>query len=68
MIIPFGILWPLYCLSLLDLRLLIIPFVSCGHCIVFPSSIYDSQDTKGVITSRKSRKDRQYDGYKIPKE
>ena len=38
---PFGILWPLYCLSVLDLRLLIIPFVSCGHCIVFPSSIYD---------------------------
>ena len=36
---PFCILWPLYCLSVLDLRLLIIPFVSCGHCIVFPSSI-----------------------------
>ena len=38
---PFGILWPLYCLSFLDLRLLITPFVSFGHCIVFPSSIYD---------------------------
>ena len=38
---PFGILWPLYCLSVLDLRLLIIPFVSCGHFIFFPSSIYD---------------------------
>ena len=38
---PFGILWPLYCLSFLDLRLLITPFVSCGHCIVCPSSIYD---------------------------
>ena len=37
----FGILWPLYCLSLLDLRLLITPLVSCGHCIVCPSSIYD---------------------------
>ena len=36
---PFGFLWPLYCLSFLDLRLMIIPFVSCGHCIVFPSSI-----------------------------
>ena len=36
---PFGIMWPLYCLSFLILRLLIIPFVSCGHCIVFPSSI-----------------------------
>ena len=30
---PFGILWPLYCLSFLDLRLLITPLVSCGHCI-----------------------------------
>ena len=38
---PFGILWPLYCLSFLDLRLLITLFVSCGHCIVCPSSIYD---------------------------
>ena len=38
---PFGILWPLYCLSLLDLRLLITPLVSCGRCIVCPSSIYD---------------------------
>ena len=30
---PFGILWPLYCLSF-DLWLLITPLVSCGHCIV----------------------------------
>ena len=37
----FGILWPLYCLPFLDLRLLITPLVSCGHCIVCPSSIYD---------------------------
>ena len=37
----FGILWPLCCLSVLDLRLLITPLVSCGHCIVCPSSIYD---------------------------
>jgi hypothetical protein len=37
----FGILWPLYCLSFLDLRLLITLLVSCGHCIVCPSSIYD---------------------------
>ena len=38
---PFGILWPLYCLSFLDLRLLITPLVSCGHCIFCPFSIYD---------------------------
>ena len=30
---PFGILWPLCCLSF-DLRLLITPLVSCGHCVV----------------------------------
>ena len=32
--------WPLYCLSFLDLRLLITTLVSCGHCIVCPSSTY----------------------------
>ena len=37
----FGILWPLYCLSFFDLRLLVTPLISCGHCIVCPSSIYD---------------------------
>ena len=39
---PFGILWPLYCLSSFDLRLLVIPLISCGHCIVCPSSTYGS--------------------------
>jgi hypothetical protein len=29
-----GILWPLWCLFLFDLRLLITPLVSCGHCDV----------------------------------
>ena len=37
---PFGILWPLYCLFLYDLRLLITSLVSCGHCIACPSTIY----------------------------
>jgi hypothetical protein len=37
---PYGICWPLYCLSLFDLRILITPMVSIGHCIVFPPSIY----------------------------
>ena len=36
----FGILWPLYCLSFYDLRLLITSLVSCGHCIACPSTIY----------------------------
>ena len=34
---PFGILWPLCCLSFFGLRLLITPLVSCGHCVVCPS-------------------------------
>jgi hypothetical protein len=37
---PFGILWPLYCLFFFDLRILITPLVSFGHCIVCSSSIY----------------------------
>jgi hypothetical protein len=65
---PFGILWPLYCLSFLDLRFLFTPLVSCGHCIFCPSSIIQRpHDIKGVIRSRKSRKDRQYNGHRIPK-
>ena len=36
----FGILWPLYCLSFFDVRLLITSLVSCGHCIVCLSSMY----------------------------
>jgi hypothetical protein len=32
---PFDILWPLYCLSF-ELRLLITPFISVGHCIACP--------------------------------
>jgi hypothetical protein len=114
---PFGILWPLYFLSFLDLRFLITHLVSCGHCIVCPSSIYDfwfplwylvaivlsvlprftTSDYPfgilrplyclsflnlrflntplvscglyivGVTRNRKSRKDRKYNGHKIPK-
>jgi hypothetical protein len=37
---PSGILWPLYCLFFFDIRLLITPLVSCGHCIVCSSLIY----------------------------
>ena len=36
---PFGILWPLCCLFF-DIRILITPLVSYGHCNVCPSSIY----------------------------
>ena len=36
----FGIFWPLYCLSLLDLQLLITSLVSFGHCVVCPCLIY----------------------------
>jgi hypothetical protein len=33
----FGILWPLCCLSFFDIRILITPFGSCGHCVFCPS-------------------------------
>jgi hypothetical protein len=34
---PFGILWPLCCLSF-DVRILSTPLVSCSHCVVCPLS------------------------------
>ena len=37
---PFGIFWPLCCLFFLDLRILITPLVSFGHCVVCSSQIY----------------------------
>ena len=37
---PFGIFWPLYCLSFYALRLLITLLVSFGHCIVCPLTLY----------------------------
>jgi hypothetical protein len=37
---PFGILWPLHCLYLFDVRLLITPVVSFVHCIICTSSMY----------------------------
>ena len=33
---PFGIFWPLYCMSVFDIWLLITPLVSFGHCIPCP--------------------------------
>ena len=37
---PLGIFWPLYCLSFFDARPLISHWVSFGHSIVYPFSIY----------------------------
>jgi hypothetical protein len=37
---PFGIFWSLHCLYFFDLRLLITPLVSFGHCIACTSLIY----------------------------
>jgi hypothetical protein len=37
---PFGIFWPLCCLSFFDLRILITPLVSFVHCVVCPALIY----------------------------
>jgi hypothetical protein len=38
---PFDICWPLCCLFFFDLRILITPLVSVGHCVVCFSSIYE---------------------------
>ena len=37
---PFGIVWPLCCQFFFDIRILITPLVSFGHCVVYFSSIY----------------------------
>jgi hypothetical protein len=37
---PCGIFWPLFCLFFIDIRILITPLVSVGHCFVCSSSIY----------------------------
>ena len=44
-----GILWSLCCLSFFDLRLLMTSLVSCGYCVVCPSSIYASDDLFGIL-------------------
>ena len=36
----FGIFWPLCCLTVFDLQILITSLLSFGHCVVWPSSIY----------------------------
>ena len=46
---PFGIFWPLCCLSFFDLQILITPLVSCGHCVVCPSLIYVSDYPFGIF-------------------
>jgi hypothetical protein len=56
---PVGIFWSVCCPSFFDLRLLMTPLVSFGHC--------GPKDTDGVIKSRKSKKDGQHNDQKIPK-
>jgi hypothetical protein len=51
---PCGILWPLYCLSFVNLRFLITPVVSCDHCIVFHSSI-NRRMTENTMATRYHR-------------
>ena len=46
---PFGIFWPLCCQSFFELRLLIIPLVSFGHCVVSPSTSYASDYPFGIF-------------------
>jgi hypothetical protein len=48
---PYGIFWPLYYLSF-NIRFLVTPMVSFGHCIVCPSIYGFWLDTKGVTRNR----------------
>jgi hypothetical protein len=43
---PFGILWLLCCLFYFDSRILIIPLVSCGHCVVSSTLIDNTMATR----------------------
>jgi hypothetical protein len=77
----FGIFWPLCCLFFFDIRILITPLVSFGHCVVAKRYQRGNQnphieeeqttqwpkDTKGVIRIRISKKNRQHNGQTIPK-
>jgi hypothetical protein len=38
---PLGIFWSLCCLSFFDIRIMIAPWVSFGHCVICSSSIYE---------------------------
>jgi hypothetical protein len=55
---PVGIFWSLCCPSFFDLRLLMTPSGSFGHCVV--------RHSKGVIKSRKSKKDEHHNDQKKP--
>jgi hypothetical protein len=54
---PFVIFWPLCCLFVFDIRILITHLLSFGHCVV----CYN----KWVIRIRISKKNRQLNGQKI---
>jgi hypothetical protein len=68
---PFGICWPLCCQFLFDIRILITPLVSFGHCVVSSSSIYwiwlPLRYHLAIVLSRISKKNWQHNGQKIPK-
>jgi uncharacterized membrane protein len=73
-LLPLGIFCPLFCLSFIDLRLLITPWylLSIALSVLhwFTSSGKDKTMDKryqGVIRRRKSMKDRQNNGQKIPR-
>ena len=36
----FGVFWPLCCVTVFDIQIMITSLVSFGHCVVCPSSIY----------------------------
>jgi hypothetical protein len=56
--LPFGIFWPLYCLSFFDLRLLLRRRTD---------NTMAKRYQRVIRSSRKAKNDRQYNGQKIPK-
>jgi hypothetical protein len=80
--LPFGIFWPLYCLSFFALRLLLITLWYLLAIVLsvilrftatsdYPLRMTDNTMSKGyqrvIRSSRKAQSDRQYNGQKIPK-
>jgi hypothetical protein len=72
-LLPLGIFCPLFCLSFFDLRLLITPWYLLSIVFsvlnLFMPFYYQIIDKRyqGVIRGRKSMKDRQNNGQKIPR-
>jgi hypothetical protein len=67
LLLPLGIFCPLFCLSFIDLRLLITPWYLLSIVLSVLHWLTMDKKYQGVIRRRKSMKDRQNNGQKIPR-